>query len=148
MKSTLINIVKWFTSLNNLVKVVGAIIALTVTIVGGIKAYNAYVINKHERTVTEQSKEVKLDKALIYLDSINTSIKRLNTLVVDHTEKLNVLDRKQDVMKSIMTREFAKTMTPEQVLNMMNDFEAKKNESYLNEIQLEQNQFWIPYNLK
>lgn len=148
MKQRALDIWKWITNLGNLIKVVISLVTLAGLIVGGIKGYNKSVENKYQRRIQDASKEVKLDKALVYLDSINNSVKSLNTLVNEHTNKLNQLDRKQDVMKGIMTREFAKTMTPAQVLDMMEQFEIKKNESYLNEIRLEQSPLWIPYSFR
>lgn len=148
MKQRALDIWKWITNLGNLVKVVISLVTLAGLIVGGIKGYNKSVENKYQRRIQDASKEVKLDKALVYLDSINNSVKSLNTLVNEHTDKLNQLDRKQDVMKGIMTREFAKTMTPAQVLDMMEQFEIKKNESYFNEIQLTPSGTWIPLVLK
>lgn len=148
MKQRALDIWKWITNLGNLVKVVISLVTLAGLIVGGIKGYKKSVENKYQTRLREASKEVKLDKALVYLDSINNSVKSLNTLVNEHTDKLNQLDRKQDVMKGIMTREFAKTMTPAQVLDMMEQFEIKKNESYLNEIQLGRSPLWIPYSFR
>jgi uncharacterized protein YlxW (UPF0749 family) len=148
MRKKALDIWKWITNLGNLVKVVISLVTLAGLVIGGIKGYNKSVENKYQTRLREASKEVKLDKALVYLDSINSSVKELNTLVNEHTNKLNQLDRKQDVMKGIMTKEFAKTMTPAQVLDMMEQFEIKKNESYFNEIQLGQSPLWIPYSFR
>lgn len=148
MRQKALDIWKWITNLGNLIKVVISLVTLAGLVIGGIKGYNKSVENKYQTRLREASKEVKLDKALVYLDSINSSVKELNTLVNEHTNKLNQLDRKQDVMKGIMTREFAKTMTPAQVLDMMEQFEIKKNESYLNEIQLGQSPLWTPYSFR
>ena len=139
---------KWFLNIGNLAKAIGAIIALVGSVLVGIKGYNKAVINKENKKVVQETIVTELKSLNVKVDSLVSGQEQMKELVNEHTSKLNQVDRKQDVMKGIMTREFAKTMTPAQVLEMMNDFDIKKNESYLNEIQLTPSGTWIPLVLK
>ena len=44
----------------------------------------------------------------------------------ENSFKFHELGRKQDALKNIVTKEFAKTMTPLQMLEMWNEYEKKK----------------------
>ena len=139
---------KWFLNIGNLAKAIGAIIALVGSVLVGIKGYNKAVINKENKKVVQETIVTELKSLNVKVDSLVSGQEQMKELVNEHTNKLNQVDRKQDVMKGIMTREFAKTMTPAQVLDMMEQFEIKKNESYFNEIRLEQSPLWIPYSFR
>lgn len=139
---------KWFLNIGNLVKVVISLITLGGIILGGIKGYNKAIINRENKKVVQETIVTELKSLNVKVDSLVSGQEQMKELVNEHTSKLNQVDRKQDVMKGIMTREFAKTMTPAQVLEMMEQFEIKKNESYFNEIQLERSPLWIPYSFR
>jgi hypothetical protein len=132
---------KWFLNIGNLAKAVGSILALTATIIVSVKGYNNWVINKADKEQVQQEIVTELKSLNVKVDSLVVGQEDVKDLVNDHTNKLEEVNRKQDVMKNIMTREFAKTMTPEQVLQMMNDFE-KKNNGGTSMIQLPPNDFW------
>lgn len=138
---------KWFLNIGNLAKAVGSILALTATIIVSIRGYNNWVINKADKEQVQQEIVTELKSLNAKVDSLVVGQEHVKDLVNDHTLKLNEVNRKQDVMKSIMTREFAKTMTPEQVLQMMEQFEVKKNNGGTSMIQLPPNDFWTQYNL-
>ncbi len=65
----------------------------------------------------------------VYTDTVSMHLYRVESTLYEYGGKLSDIKREQQVQKNIMTKEFAKTMTPQQVLDMMNAFEVKKNES-------------------
>jgi hypothetical protein len=127
-------------------------------VVGGITAVGSIVLVIYTQGIKAEQKrskdytfESKVDK-LIVNDSVKTEM--LYTILNDVGELKagqSAQVKEQKVMKNIMIQQFSKTMTREEMLDMFGAFEEKslkKNESYLNEIQLKQDIFWTPLVLK
>jgi len=148
MKQKFSNFLKWFTNLGNIVKTVIGLITFSGLVLGGIRAYNQSVIRKHDAVVKAQTTDQKIDKVLVQLDSTNGQLRSIMSTLDEHGAKLDDVERLGITTKNIVTRNFAKTMTPEQVLEMMNQYDTKKNENYLNEIVLEPSSIWMPYTYK
>ena len=145
MKRSLSNILKWFGTVKGIATTVTAVISLTFATIGGIKAYNAWVIRQHDKTIADTRNQQAI---ISRLDSLQKGQAELKGIVSGHTEKLDGVARSQATLKNIVTKEFAKTMTPQQVLEMMEQFEIKKNNGFTNEIRSEGDNILIPYTLK
>lgn len=145
MGSVFKQIWQWISRFSNFAKVFITLVTVCGIALGGIRAYNNSVIRKHDRAIQDQSMGSKLDKVLVKLDSLEIGQYQLKGVVRNNTEKLDHVIDAQRIQKGIMTREFAKTMTPEQVLQMMNDFDSKKNEGSSYMIPPTSNPYLIPY---
>jgi low affinity Fe/Cu permease len=139
--------IRWLSNIGNLAKVIIPLLTIGGILIGGIKGYNAWLISKHDKIKVQQEIVTELKSLNVKVDSLVTGQEQMKDLVNIQSENQEQFDKKLDVMKTIMTREFAKTMTPEQVLQMMNDFDTKKNNGQGSMIALPIKDYWIPYSL-
>jgi|WetSurMetagenome_2_1015567.scaffolds.fasta_scaffold00003_146 hypothetical protein len=146
MKKRASDILKWLTNIGNLAKTITSLVALGSVIIAGIKVYNKAIISRDKKIITQEVIVRDLKTLINKVDSLQIGQFKVEELVNEHGQKLDQLDRKQDIMKGIMTREFAKTMTPSQVLDMMEQFELKKNEGSSSMIPSGPIPYWTPYN--
>lgn len=129
-----------------ILKIPGLIVGCIVTIIGVYKYLES--IPKRAEAINKATVEEVKSAVKVYSDSTNSHFQRIESTLNDHTDKLDGVIRSQATLKNLVTKEFAKTMTPQQVLDMMNEFELLKKNSYMNEIQLEPNNIWTPYSYK
>jgi len=102
-------------------KGITTIIGICGAVIGGYK----YLEGIPKRAEEQKNEMIEVVKA--YADTTSIHLFRVESALYEHGYKLNDLQEGQTKLKSIITREFAKTMTSEQVLEMMNAFEVKKN---------------------
>jgi hypothetical protein len=92
--------------------------------VGSVKLDRA----KHERTERDRKLVEQVENTIkVYTDTVSMHLYRVESKLYEYGGNLFDIQREQKVQKNIMTKEFAKTMTPQQVLEMMNQFDVKKN---------------------
>lgn len=133
---------KWL----DILKIPGIVVGCIVTIIGVYKAIESIpdrVEASNKALVEEVKSTVKL-----YNDSTNAQFKSIENILDEHGNKLDGVIRSQTVLKNIVTREFAKTMTPQQVLEMMEQFDLQKKSEYINEIPCESDNTLTQYTLK
>jgi len=129
----------WFSKLSTLAKSILAIIAFCTAIWGLKVGYDRIIINKHDREQIEIKRWSKVDR-LIASDSIQgVKIDALLENQIDMSQQQYMNTNSINALTKLVTREFAKIMTPEEVLDMVNDLEVKKNENNLLPTVLKQN---------
>jgi hypothetical protein len=128
MKEKLSNIFKWFTEIGNVIKTVAAVITLGGLLIGGIKIYNASVINKHEKEIRDSMKEADAKTILIKLDSLNLRVGQIKEGQKHINTSIEALSGTVGILKQQVGIHIVNTATKEDIINWMNAFE-KKNET-------------------
>jgi gas vesicle protein len=97
-----------------------------VGIVIGAYAYLEGIPKRAEKSNVKTQEVVKA-----YADTTFFLINRVESAIYAQGKRIDNVSEQQNVLKRIVTTEAAKTMTPEQVLKMMEQFDIKKNGNYL-----------------
>jgi hypothetical protein len=121
----------WITEMSVLTK---AVMVFVPVIVGAAKLIAIHDTNILSKSKEQQERDKTLLKSVaVQVDSINKQLTRHTQAQVissaNVNNKLDEVAEKQDKLRKLVTTEFAKSMTPAQVLDMMNSFE-KKNSDY------------------
>lgn len=119
-----------------ILKIPGIIVGCIITIISAYKYFES--IPKRAETYNKALVEEVKATVKTYSDSTTAHFNRIDMRLQDNGEKLDGVIRSQAVLKNLVTKEFAKTMTPQQVLEMMENFDIKKNGSYFNGIPSEE----------
>lgn len=138
---------KWFFNIGNLAKAFGAIIALGITLYSVKKGYDAWVINKNNKEVTQQTIVTELRSLNVKVDSIGAGLVVLNART---TEIKSVVDEHTKGMKRLENshKSLLKDLGKIDLLLQYYEEETLKKNSYMNEIVLEPNSIWTPLVLK
>ena len=121
-----------------ILKVPGLIVGAISSIIVAYRAIESIPEKAAAKTMeVVQDIKVSVDelKALIEVNASDNKEyhEQMRLILTEHGIQLTTLNRKQDNLKELVTTEFAKTMTPEQVRQMMlyvNEVESKKNGTY------------------
>ena len=124
-------------------KIPGLIVGCVGAIIVAYK-YLESIPKRAEENSQELIEEVKAT-VKVYSDSTNAHFNKIDKTLEQHGNKLDNVVRSQATLKKIVTTEFAKTMTPEQVLLMMEQFEEAKKNGNTTPIVLQPSEWWIPY---
>lgn len=129
-------------SLTEILKIPAIVVGCIGAVIGAYKYFES--IPKR----TEVSNKEIIETVKNYSDSTNIHFQSIESILKDHSLKLDNVVASQKTMKNLVTREFAKTMTPQQVLEMMQQFdESKKNNSeYLDNMIMTSDSIWTLYN--
>jgi uncharacterized protein YlxW (UPF0749 family) len=147
MKRNLTNIIKWFSSIGNLAKAIGAIIALAVSVVAGIKGYNAWIIRQHDKEIIQRQNQQAI---ICRLDSIKKGQTELITEVSEMKETINSHTKSLKALQNSHVNLLRETGKIDELIRYYESTQdmLKKNNSYINEIQLGPSPLWIPYSFK
>jgi cell division protein YceG involved in septum cleavage len=136
----------WITELSTFVKAVLVFVPIIIGVAKLITIHDRNILKESKLQAEQVSNTTLLITVAAQVDSINSQLtKHIKDQVISSSEVYNKLIEvtgKQDKLKSLVTTEFAKTMTPKQVLEMMNYFDEKKN---YNIIQPDTGNYRIPY---
>ena len=135
---------KWL----DILKIPGIVVGCIVTILTVIKAIESIpekVEESNKALIEGMNTTVK-----IYADSTNAHFQRIENMLDDHADKLDKMAKSVKTLNTSHVELLKSTGKIDLLLKYYEDnqIELKKNESYLNEIQLEQSPLWIPYSFK
>ena len=130
----------WFIQLTTFTKVVWVFVPVIAGAVKLVTIHDSNILAKNKAEQEQLLNKTDLKSLLIKVDTINDMlIRHMEAQIVASSEvtiKLDNVTGNQAKLKSLVTSEFAKTMTPKQVYDMMNFINNEKKKDYL---------FWIPY---
>lgn len=109
-----------------ILKYIGIATAFAAGITLVIKVYS-YLESIPERSKSYAEETQAVVRA--YADTTFHLMNRIEGTLYQQGYRLDEISDRQGVLKNIVTTQAAKTMTPEQVLEMMQQFELKKNGS-------------------
>lgn len=129
----------WLSELSTFTKVVWVFVPVIAGAVKLVTVHDTNIIAKSKEQQEQLMDKTDLKKVLVRVDTISRMFRRhirdQDIASEEVASKLNVITGNQANLKRLVTTEFAKTMTPLQVLDMMNFINNEKKKNYL---------FWIP----
>lgn len=128
-------------------KTISIILGIAGSVVVGIRQYNTWVINKNNEKKVQQNIVTELKTINVKIDSIGAGLVVLNART---TEIKSVVDEHTKGMKRLegSHKSLLKDLGKIDLLLQYYEEETLKKNSYVNEIQLEPNNFWTPLVLK
>lgn len=137
---------KWFTSLGNIAKAAGAIIALVATVIGGIRGYNAYIIRQHDKDVLMRQNQHAI---IIRLDSIQRGQQVIRSEVMEMKETVNSHDKSLKALKDSYVNLLKESGKIDELIRYYESTQdmLKKNGLPMSETQYGLDEYLIPYSL-
>lgn len=129
----------WISELSTFVKMVWVFVPLVSGAVWLVTIHDSNILAKSKAEQEQLMDKTDLKSVLIQVDTINNMLKRhieaQMLASVEVRDKLDNVTESQANLKRLVTTEFAKTMTPQQVLDMMYFINNEKKKDHF---------FWIP----
>lgn len=136
-------VINWLSQVKNVVTTIISVITLTTLVIGGVKGYNKWLINKNNEKVQKEEYRAIQDSILYAIQGMQNGQLELYYMVGDLGNRMRSQEKKIDKLQGLVL----KNATKEEIIQYFEVELKKNNDSCIVETPFVPDKLLIPYSL-